>query len=114
LIHEAIIVVLCPAIRGKVVKIDEKETWIYYEIKVEKVIRQGNSILKTDEEIRFQKRDLCLYPDLGFNDKVLIMGSDKNGQHNLDKSTFVRKLTDRQDFRNVNKLAKRITNGECN
>jgi hypothetical protein len=77
-----------------------------------KVIKQGNTKLKTQQVIELRKRGVCNSPKLRKNDILLVMGRDKSGQYILDNSAFV-KIWRRVYSNKLDEFAKRIIDGEC-
>lgn len=78
------------AFKGKVVLIDEHNSWLNFNIRVEKIQKQGNRMLKKGKLVEFKKRAGCNCPNLKHNHDYLIMGRDKGGQYILDDSAFVK------------------------
>lgn len=77
-------------IKGKVLLIDEEGSMLSYVVEVLQVIQQGHKDLKVKERIELKKRGSCQSPDMKEDKEYLIMGLDKGGRYQLDKTAFVK------------------------
>nr|BAJ05269.1 complement component C3 precursor [Diadumene lineata] len=99
------------AITGKVIFVDEKDSWLTYAVKVDEILMQGNKNIKLVGFTEFWKRTNCLNPDLKKGNKVLILGRDKAGRYIIDNSSLVADITGSAHI--IASLKTRIDNGEC-
>lgn len=99
------------AITGKVISIDEKHSWLKYDLEVDEILMQGNQKIKPGEIVKFWKRAKCLSPDLKKNNKLLILGRDKAGRYNIDNSALVVNVAGSSDV--IADLKSRLDNGAC-
>ena len=80
--------------------IDEEGSMLSYVVEVLQVIQQGHKDLKVKERIELKKRGSCQSPDMKEDKEYLIMGLDKGGRYQLDKTAFVKLWPEK---RNLNK-----------
>ncbi|XP_027048067.1 ophiophagus venom factor-like [Pocillopora damicornis] len=85
-------------IKGKVLLIDEDGSMLNYVVEVLQVIQQGHKNLKVRQRIELKKRGSCQSPDMKENTAYLIMGLDKGGRYQLDKTAFVKLWPEKRDL----------------
>lgn len=89
---------LLTVIKGKVLLIDEDGSMLNYVVEVLQVIQQGHKNLKVRQRIELKKRGSCQSPDMKENTDYLIMGLDKGGRYQLDKTAFVKLWPEKRDL----------------
>lgn len=89
---------LLTVIKGKVLLIDEDGSMLNYVVEVLQVIQQGHKNLKVRQRIELKKRGSCQSPDMKENTAYLIMGLDKGGRYQLDKTAFVKLWPEKRDL----------------
>lgn len=87
-------------IKGKVLRVDEEETMLTYEVEVVKIIQQPKKGLKIRKEnptnnkeidvIDLVKRAACRSPKLKEKEEYLFMGLDIGRRYHLDETSFVK------------------------
>ena len=77
--------------------IDEDGSMLNYVVEVVQIIQQGHKDLKIKQNIELQKRGACQSPDLKEGKEYLLMGLDKGGSYNLDKTAFVKLWPKKRD-----------------
>lgn len=100
------------AIKGRVLLIDQYKNMVEYLVRVLKIIKKRNRILKVGKVLTLWKRRDCNSPDLKERNEYLFMGFENGGRHDLDKNSFVKlwpKSRASEDKKSLDKFAKQFT-----
>ena len=86
-------VLLFAAIVGELVLIDEvdfrKQSWITFEIKLNQVLKKGNTDLRKGDFVEFKRRSGCACPELTERKEFLIMGREEGSFFIFDEKSIV-------------------------
>ncbi|KAK2565842.1 C3 and PZP-like alpha-2-macroglobulin domain-containing protein 8 [Acropora cervicornis] len=81
------------AVVGELVLIDEvdfgKQSWITFEIKLNQILKKGNTDLRKGDFVEFKRRSGCACPELTERKEFLIMGREEGSFFIFDEKSIV-------------------------
>ena len=81
------------AVVGELVLIDEvdfrKQSWITFEIKLNQILKKGNTDLRKGDFVEFKRRSGCACPELTERKEFLIMGREEGSVFIFDEKSIV-------------------------
>lgn len=81
------------AVVGELVLIDErdfrKQSWITFEIKLNQILKKGNTDLRKGDFVEFKRRSGCACPELTERKEYLIMGREEGSFFIFDEKSIV-------------------------
>ncbi|XP_074624283.1 complement C3-like isoform X1 [Acropora palmata] len=81
------------AVVGELVLIDEvdfrKQSWITFEIKLNQILKKGNTDLRKGDFVEFKRRSACACPELTERKEFLIMGREEGSFFIFDEKSIV-------------------------